>query len=67
VLTEPADAAEQAVDIARDGFVTASDGSRLPVSARTLCLHGDTPGAPRIARAVRERLEREGVRISPLG
>jgi len=67
VLTDPADAAEQAVQIARDGFVTASDGSRLPVAARTLCLHGDTPGAPRIARAVRERLEREGVRISPLG
>ena len=67
VLTDPADAAEQAVHIARDGFVTASDGSRVPVSARTLCLHGDTPGAPRIARAVRERLEREGVRISPLG
>jgi UPF0271 protein len=66
-LTEPADAAEQAVHIARDGFVTASDGSRLPVVAQTLCLHGDTPGAPRIARAVRERLEREGVRISPLG
>jgi 5-oxoprolinase (ATP-hydrolysing) subunit A len=67
VLTDPADAAEQAVHIARDGFVTASDGSRLAVSARTLCLHGDTPGAPRIARAVRERLERQGLSISPLG
>ena len=67
VLTDAADAAEQAVHIARDGFVTASDGSRLAVEARTLCLHGDTPGAPRIARAVRERLEREGVTISPLG
>ena len=64
VLTDPVEAAEQAVHIARDGFVTASDGSRLPVSARTLCLHGDTPGAPRIARSVREGLEREGVRIS---
>jgi len=67
VLTDAADAAEQAVHIARDGFVTTSDGSRLAVEARTLCLHGDTPGAPRIARAVRERLEREGVTISPLG
>jgi len=66
VLTDPAEAAEQAVHIARDGFVTTSDGSRLPVSARTLCLHGDTPGAPRIARSVREGLEREGVRISAL-
>ncbi|HYV66606.1 MAG TPA: 5-oxoprolinase subunit PxpA [Myxococcales bacterium] len=67
VLTDPAEAAEQAVHIARDGYVTASDGSRLPVAARTLCLHGDTPGAPRIAHAVRERLERDGVRVLPLG
>ena len=66
VLTDPAEAAEQAVRIARDGFVVASDGSRVSVAAQTLCLHGDTPGAERIARAVRERLEREGVRIAPL-
>ena len=66
VLTDPAEAAEQAVRIARDGFVVTSDGSRLPVVAKTLCLHGDTPGAPRIASAVRERLERSGIHISPL-
>jgi 5-oxoprolinase (ATP-hydrolysing) subunit A len=66
VLTNPTDAAEQALQIVRDGFVTASDGSRLPVSARTLCLHGDTPGAPSIAAAIRERLERAGVRIAAL-
>jgi 5-oxoprolinase (ATP-hydrolysing) subunit A len=67
VLTDPAEAAEQALRIVRDGSVIASDGSRLAVTARTLCLHGDTPGAPRIAAAVRDRLERAGVRIAPLG
>ena len=66
VLTDPAEAAEQAARIARDGFVVASDGSRVNVAAQTLCLHGDTPGAERIARAVRERLEREGIRIAAL-
>jgi UPF0271 protein len=66
VLTDPAEAADQAVRIARDGFVVTSDGSRLRVDAQTLCLHGDTPGAPRIAAAVREHLERSGVRIAPL-
>jgi 5-oxoprolinase (ATP-hydrolysing) subunit A len=66
VLTQPADAAEQALRIARDGFVIASDGSRLSVAAQTLCLHGDTPGAPRIAAAVRERLEGAGIRVAPL-
>jgi 5-oxoprolinase (ATP-hydrolysing) subunit A len=66
VLTDPAEAAEQALRIARDGFVVAADGSRLHVSAKTLCLHGDTPGAPRIAAAVREQLDRAGIRIAPL-
>jgi len=66
VLTDPKGAAEQALHIARDGYVVASDGSKLQVHAQTLCLHGDTPGAPRIARAVRERLESEGIELAPL-
>ena len=66
VLHEPAEAADQALHIVRDGSVIASDGSHVPVAAQTLCLHGDTPGAPRIARAVRDALERAGVAIGPL-
>ncbi len=66
VLHEPAAAAEQALRIARDGFVVAADGSRLRVDAETLCLHGDTAGAVEMARAVRERLESGGVGIAPL-
>ena len=66
VLHDPAEAAEQALRIVQDGFVLASDGSRLAVEAQTLCLHGDTPGADRIAGAVRQALERAGVKIAPL-
>jgi UPF0271 protein len=66
LLEDPAEAAEQALGIARDGRVVASDGTRIAVAAQTLCLHGDTPGAARIARAVRERLEGAGVKIAPL-
>ncbi len=43
VHAEPAVAAAQAIGIVRDGHVVASDGSRLPVEADTLCIHGDTP------------------------
>lgn len=53
----------QAVTLARDGSVQSADGSRIPVRADTLCIHGDTPGAAAAARAVREALEREGVEI----
>lgn len=66
VLHDPAEAAEQALRIVRDGSVIASDGSRLAVDAQTLCLHGDTPGADRIAGAIRGALERTGVEIAPL-
>ena len=66
VLHDPAQAAEQALRIVQDGSVIASDGSRLAVEAQTLCLHGDTPGADRIAGAVRQALERAGVKIAPL-
>jgi UPF0271 protein len=63
VLHDPAEAAEQAVRIACDGEAIAADGSRVAVDAQTICLHGDTPGAAEIARAVRERLEAAGVAI----
>ena len=63
VHAEPAAAATQAVGIARDGLVVASDGSRLPVEADTLCLHGDTPGAPAVARAVRDALRDAGITV----
>ena len=66
VLRQAAEAAEQALRIAKEGFVVAADGSRVRVDAEALCLHGDTAGAVQMARAVRERLEAAGVGIAPL-
>jgi len=67
LLTNPEEAARQAVHMARDGFVVASDGSRIEVRPDTICLHGDTPGAAGIARRVREVLAAEGLAVAPLG
>ena len=66
LLEDPDEAAAQAVAIARDRRVLASDGSRIGVNADTLCLHGDTPGAARIAAAVRAALAGAGVTVAPL-
>lgn len=66
VLDDPAEVAEQALTIAREGFAVASDGSHVRIDAQTLCLHGDTPGAVRMAQAVRLRLESAGVEIAAL-
>jgi UPF0271 protein len=59
-------AAAQAVAIVRDGAPRAHDGSRLALRADTICLHGDAPGAPARARAVRAALTAAGVTIARL-
>jgi UPF0271 protein len=63
VLTDPDAVVARSVDLARSGAVTAHSGTRIEVRARSLCLHGDTPGAVDLARRIRERLETSGVRV----
>ncbi len=66
VLHDVAEVTGQALRIAKQCSVIASDGTPVRVSAETICLHGDTPGAVEFARAVRERLESAGVAIAAL-
>jgi UPF0271 protein len=56
----------RAVRMVRDRNVVAVDGSVVPLEAQTICLHGDTPGAADLARAVRSGLEKAGVEIRRL-
>jgi UPF0271 protein len=53
----------QALRLATEGQVTASNGDIIDVRADTLCIHGDTPGAAEAARAVRDVLTSHGVEI----
>jgi UPF0271 protein len=45
--------------------VTAADGTFLKVEVDTLCIHGDTPGAADLARAVRDALRGANVKVAP--
>ncbi|MER5597811.1 5-oxoprolinase subunit PxpA [Streptomyces sp. NPDC002265] len=63
VVTDAAAVVARSVGLARSGTVTAHSGARIEVRARSLCLHGDTPGAVELARQVRRRLEESGVRV----
>ncbi len=65
VIEDAGEVAERASRIAREGRVLAIDGALVALSARTLCIHGDTHGAERLAAAIRERLERDGVAVRP--
>ncbi|MEV8018476.1 5-oxoprolinase subunit PxpA [Streptomyces sp. NPDC086554] len=63
VIADEAAVVERSVSMARSGTVTAQDGQRIEVRARSLCLHGDTPGAVGLAREIRARLEAAGVGV----
>jgi UPF0271 protein len=53
----------RATRLAERGELVAADGTVLPTAARSLCLHGDTPGAVRHARAVRDALTDAGIAL----
>jgi len=66
LIRNPEEAAWQALGIAERGLVIASDGSEVAVDAQTLCIHGDTPGAPKIAERVSRTLREAGITLSAL-
>jgi UPF0271 protein len=51
--------------MATEGRVEAAGGGEVAVQVRSLCVHGDTPGAVGLARAVRAALEGAGVTLEP--
>jgi len=63
VLHEPEQVADRVASMVTTGQVTAVDGSVIGVEAESICVHGDSPGAVRIAAAVRRRLQAEGVAL----
>jgi len=64
VLTDPSEIAERSVRMVTDGTVTAIDGSTVHVGAASLCVHGDTPGAVTIARAIRAAFDAAGIDVA---
>jgi UPF0271 protein len=66
LIRDPLDAAQQALRIVEQGTIAASDGSEIRVNAQTICIHGDTPGAVKIAAAVFRTLRESGVTLLPL-
>jgi 5-oxoprolinase (ATP-hydrolysing) subunit A len=65
VLTDPDTVVAQAVRIATAGEVVAADGTIVKVTAQSMCVHGDTPGALTLALRLREALVTAGVTIAP--
>lgn len=64
VIHDPQHVAERAVQMVTEGHVTALDGGTVTIHAQTLCIHGDNPAAPDIARAVSGALKDAGVTLA---
>lgn len=64
VLTDVADVAARAARMLTAGTVITASGAALELSPRSICVHGDTPGAAGLARAVRAALEHAGVLVA---
>jgi 5-oxoprolinase (ATP-hydrolysing) subunit A len=63
---DPEEVAERAVRVAHERKVPTKGGPDLDVDAPTICLHGDAPNAADVARAVKQRLDGEGIAVKPL-
>ena len=61
VLNDPAAIAERVLAMTTSGTVTAVDGSTVALQVESVCVHGDSPGAVRIASAVADRLKTAGI------
>src|SRR6266568_4477477 len=66
LIRDPAEAGRQALSVAERGVVIARGGSEVAVNVQTICIHGDTPGAPQIAATVARTLRESGVRLCSL-
>jgi len=66
VLHDPEIAAERIVNMLRGGAIICESGKRIPTRIDTICLHGDTPEAVDMARALSVRLQKAGIRPAKL-
>lgn len=67
VLLDPSHVAGRALFMIREQKVETVDGALIDLPFRSICVHGDTPGAVEMIVAIRKTLEREGIQISPAG
>ncbi|UWU25409.1 LamB/YcsF family protein (plasmid) [Rhizobium sp. CB3060] len=63
VIHEPNIVAARMLRLVKEGRITAIDGTDIELEAQSICVHGDTPAAVSIARAVRDALVGNGVEL----
>lgn len=68
IIKETRQVVQRAVKMIVDGTVLATNGELLELGKiHTICLHGDTPSAARLAKTLKNGLVKSGVRVEPAG
>ncbi|WP_435231076.1 LamB/YcsF family protein [Pseudopelagicola sp. nBUS_20] len=63
MIHDAAVAAERLIEFLDSGLMPVVDGNPIKLAAQSICVHGDSPGAVRMTREIRERLTAHGVEI----
>ena len=64
MIEDAAKSVAQVLSMVDDGIVVSLSGKRVPVSAGTLCLHGDQPGAVAFATALRDTFAKKNIALA---
>jgi UPF0271 protein len=64
MIEDPQASVKHVLGMIEEGYVTSLSGKRVPVSADTLCLHGDQPGAVTFAKRLRETFKERGIAVA---
>lgn len=65
VLYKAGDVADRVLSMVLEGAIITNSGKRLAVGIDSICIHGDSPNAVAMAKAVRLLLEKAGIVLAP--
>ncbi|MBA4496129.1 LamB/YcsF family protein [Paenactinomyces guangxiensis] len=66
-IHDPEQAAAQVIRMVKEGKVRSRQGTDVPLTAQTICIHGDGPRALQLSRRIRQLLISAGISIQPPG
>ena len=64
MIDDPAEAAQRLITFLDTGQMPVIDGDPIKLAVHSICVHGDSAGAVKMARQIFDRLTADGVRIS---
>jgi len=67
VIHEVGQVVDRVVRMVKDHTVISITGKEVPIEAQTICVHGDTPGAVEMIKALRGVLEKENIALRAFG